>query len=518
LYGKEVTLMSQNQLRKNLGKIIFVCVLCFLFVCISTLPVMSKNSGQCFVASSVGSTRQRSEGGDIPTWSMGDQWVYKVDPLYFSTPNASFSGAIQNFKQKVIGMTDGWYLIEITGQISGEIIINGVLGQLAGQITGESSIRVSDLAEGITELHSQGTITLLFVPFPYEMNIVTSSSPLLELYDFPLFVGEQWQLACMTSFSGSFIVQGVYEQSFNESQWFDEIATCIQKTSISVPAGIYECYEVGRSRSENQAWYSTDVGNIVQSTVDQSDENITVHLVLSLQSVDSAVQPITISEDISPAMVAPGVSVVVSGQAISSSSGNPIQNGVISLQIPATGNNWSTTTNSAGYYSIIIDAPTISDDTLSGRETGSGGVIVHCTSGSLFGYRVKTLTTVHDTMPAVPFVYGPTQGRIGVSYPYTFVSTDPENDEVFYFIDWGDGTSSSWLGPSASDENVTVSHTFQKKGNYLIRVKARDVYYAESDWGTLEVSMPKTSQSSFLLHFFERFPLIVHILKRFIIN
>jgi len=510
--------MSQSQLGKNLGKYFIVYVLCFLFFCISMHPVIGESSQTCFVASSVGLNRQRSDGGDIPTWSVGDQWVYKVDPLYFSIPNASFSGTIQNFKQKVIGITDGWYLMEITGQISGQITINGVPGQLSGQITGASSVRVSDLAEGTTEIHSQGTITMLFVPFPYQMNVVTSSSPPLELYDFPLFVGEQWQLACMTSVSGSFIVQGVYEQSFNESQWIDETGTCIQEKSITVPAGTFQCYEIGRSRSENQAWYSTDAGNIVQSTIDQSDENMTIQLGLSLQSVTTAAQPITISEDIMPAMVAPGVSVVVSGQAISSGSGSPIQNGVITLQIPATGDSWSTTTDSAGFYSMIIDAPTMVDDTLQGRETGSGGVIVRCTSESLFGYRVRTLTTVHDTTPAVPSIHGTAQGKVGVSYPYTFVSADLENDEVFYFVDWGDGTNSSWVGPSASDENVSLSHAFTRKGSYIIRVKARDVFYAESDWGTLEVSMPKRCLSLVPLKFLERFPflfsVVQHLLRR----
>lgn len=505
--------MSQSPLGKNLGKYFFIYVLCFLFFCTSLHTAMGESAQTCFVASNRGSNRHRSDGGDIPTWSVGDQWVYNVDPLYFSIPNASFSGSIQNFKQKVIEMTDGWYLMEITGQISGQIIINGVPGQLTGQITGESSARVSDLAEGTTDLYSQGTITMLFVPFPYEMNVVTSSSPSLELYDFPLFVGEQWQLAGMTSVSGSFNVQGVYEQSFNESQWIDETGTCIQEKSITVPAGTFQCYEIGRSRSENQAWYSTDAGNIVQSTIDQSDENMTIQLVLSLQSITTAVQPITISEDIMPAMVAPGVSVVVSGQAISSSSGSPIQNGVITLQIPVTGDSWTTTTNSAGFYSMVIDAPTMSDDTLSGRETGSGGVIVRCTSGSLFGYRVRTLTTVHDTAPTLPSIQGPVQGKIRVSYPYTFMSMDLENDEVFYFVDWGDGTNSSWVGPSASNEAITLSHTYQKKGSYLIKVKARDVFYAESDWGTLEVSMPKLSSSLVSLKCLERFPFLFNLLQ-----
>jgi hypothetical protein len=510
--------MKQNQWKKNFRQPLIVCGLCLLFTCTSIAPVMGGCSQQHFAISSPLPLMQQSDGGDIPTWYPGDQWVYKVDPLYVSSPNASFSGTIQNFKQKVVGVSDGWYTMDITGQISGQVVINGVPGQLNGQITGASSVRVSDLAEGGTELHSQGTITMMYIPFPYEMTFVTSSSPPLELYDFPLYVGEQWQISCMTFFSGSLTVQGFYEQSFNGSQWVDETATCLQKKPISVPAGTFECFEIGRSRSENQAWYSTEAGNIVKSVVDQSDENMTVQIVMSLQSCTHVQQPITVSQSITPARVAPGVSVVISGQASSSSSGNPIQNGAISMQIPSTGDSWTTTTNSAGYYSKTIVAPTMSDDTPSGRETGSGGVIVHCTSDSLLGYRVNTLTTVYDTPPSVPSIHGPETGKTGVSYSYTFVSEDPENDDVFYFIDWGDGKNSSWVGPSASNKNITLSHTFTKKGSYTIKVQARDIFYMQSDWGTLQVTMPKQLFSSQLPRFFMRFPVIYAFLERFLRN
>ena len=475
-------------------------------------------SQQRFTISSPLLLMQQSDGGDIPTWYPGDQWVYKIDPLYVSSPNGTFSGTIQNFKQKVVGVMDGWYTIDITGQISGDIIINGVPGQVNGQITGASSFRVSDLAEGGTELYSQGTITMMYIPFPYEMTFVTNSFPPLELYDFPLYIGEQWQITCITSASGSMSIQGLYEQSFNGSQWVEETVTCLQKNSITVPAGTFECYEIGRSRSENNAWYSTEVGNIVKSVINQSDENMTIHLVMSLQSFSHAVQPITISEEITPAMVLPGDSVVISGQAISSGSGTPIQDGVIIIQIPATGDSWTTTTNAVGYYSKTIVAPTMIDDTPSGRETGSGGVIVQCTSESLLGYRVKTLTTLHNTPPEIPSIQGPETGNAGVSYSYTFITEDPESDEVFYFVDWGDGTNSGWLGPSPSNEDMTLSHTFTEKGSYTIKVKARDVFYAESDWGTLQVTMPKQLFSSHFPRFFIRFPLICALLERFLGN
>jgi hypothetical protein len=504
--------MKHDLMTKTLRRNLIVGGICFLFLCIPFTAVIGSTAKDYRSTSPLMKSSQRGNDGDLPTWYPGDEWIYKVDPLSFSIPNVSFSGSIQNFKQKVIGLTDGLYEIGITGQISGQVILNSVPGQLAGQITGTSFIRVSDLAEVNTEILSQGTITVTIIPIPYQMNLVTSSSPPLELYDFPLNVGEQWQLVSLNTMSGSFTIEGLYDQSFNGSQWINEAVQCLQKEQISVPAGTFDCYKIGRS--DTPEWYSTDVGNLVKSLINQSGENMTLHAVIILQSFSHTPQPLTISEEITPAIVAPGVSVVISGQAISTGSGSPVQNGVISIRIPSTGDSWSTTTNANGYYSKTVVTPTINDDTPVGREIGSGGCIVECASGGLSGYRVQTLTTVQDISPATPLIDGPTEGKIGISYPYTFAAEDPEADGVFYFVDWGDMTNSSWVGPYISNEDVTLNHTFAKKGSYTIQVKAKDVFYAESDWGTLQVSMPKTSSYTLVMKFLERFPFLFNLLHQ----
>jgi hypothetical protein len=452
----------------------------------------------------------RISEGDVPTYYLGDEWVYTIDPLYYSGPNGSFSGTIENLKQKVVGISGGAYEIEITGDISGELSMSDFSGDLSGEITGTSSVRISDLAEETTEIHSEGTITILYIPFPYEMSLVTSSSPSLEVYDFPLHIGDQWQLVSFNTVSGSFTIQGLYDQSFDESQSIDEIVQCTKKEQISVPAGTYDCYTIARSNTI--AWYSTEVGNMVKTTIDQSDENSTLQITTSLKSFTRAAQPITISEDIAPSVTLPGDSVIISGQALITETGEPIQNGTISITIPSTGDTWSTTTDSDGYYSKTIVAPTMYDDSPCGRETGSGGVIVQCDSGSLSGYRLQTLTTIHNTPPDTPSIEGETKGKVGVAYSYTIVTQDSEMDDLMYYVDWGDLTNSSWVGPYHSGEDVTLSHTFTKKGTYTIKVKARDSYSAESGWGTLQVSMPTLLTVSLSLKFLQRFPFLFNLL------
>ena len=119
--------------------------------------------------------------------------------------------------------------------------------------------------------------------------------------------------------------------------------------------------------------------------------------------------------------------------------------------------------------------------------------------------------------PDVPDITGPTSGTAGEEYEYSFVTTDPNGgDDVYFWIDWGDESFEEWIGPYESGEEVKVSHTWDEEGTYTIKAKAKDVYDAESDWGTLEVSMPRNKLSNmfflqFLERLFERFPLLEHI-------
>jgi hypothetical protein len=109
-------------------------------------------------------------------------------------------------------------------------------------------------------------------------------------------------------------------------------------------------------------------------------------------------------------------------------------------------------------------------------------------------------TPPQQNPPFAPSIIGPTQGKAGEEYEYTFRSIDPNGDNIFYYISWGDGTDTGWIGPYTSGESITLSHTWSK-GEYKISAKAKDIYGAESPWATLEVTMP-FSLLKFLLKFY----------------
>jgi PKD repeat protein len=116
--------------------------------------------------------------------------------------------------------------------------------------------------------------------------------------------------------------------------------------------------------------------------------------------------------------------------------------------------------------------------------------------------------------PISPTITGSTKGKAGRAYPYQFTSTDPDGDNVYYFIDWGDGTNSSWIGPYSSGDNITKSYTWTTKASYTIKAKVKDTHGNESDWGTLSVTMPYVPPHfHFFEWLFERFPHAFPILR-----
>ena len=98
----------------------------------------------------------------------------------------------------------------------------------------------------------------------------------------------------------------------------------------------------------------------------------------------------------------------------------------------------------------------------------------------------------YNDPPTIPIITGTINGSIGQNYDYTVKTSDPDDDQVYYFIDWGDGETVDWDGPYDSNEEIVFSHSWNEKGTYLIKVKAKDVWDQESQFRTLSVTMPRS--------------------------
>jgi len=152
---------------------------------------------------------------------------------------------------------------------------------------------------------------------------------------------------------------------------------------------------------------------------------------------------------------------------------------------------------------------------------------IHVNSGVAVEEAMKaTKVTIRETIkylssinipPDTPSIKGLENGKTGAEYTYNFSTRDADIDNVYYCIDWGDNSTSGWIGPYSSGEIIYENHSWNKKGTYTIKAKAKDVFDAESDWATLTVTMPCSYNKpipQFLELLYQRFPNAFPILRQ----
>lgn len=120
--------------------------------------------------------------------------------------------------------------------------------------------------------------------------------------------------------------------------------------------------------------------------------------------------------------------------------------------------------------------------------------------------------------PSKPVITGPSRGKIYKPHKYTVSAVDPEDDDIYYFIIWGDSTS-GWMGPYTSGEEVTFSHMWSSEGDYTVQVKAIDDHGWDSLLSNpLPVTMPKNKNELFGLlvqRIFHTYPWLFSLIQPF---
>ena len=129
----------------------------------------------------------------------------------------------------------------------------------------------------------------------------------------------------------------------------------------------------------------------------------------------------------------------------------------------------------------VDSSPSIAED---------GTVYIGCAYDIDNGYLYAFGSQESNDPPLAPSITGQTSGKIRTEYTYTFVATDPDNNPISYYVDWGDNTQTDWTREYASGEIVEIKHTWNEQGTYSIRSKAKDSFGEEGPWGKLDVRMP----------------------------
>jgi hypothetical protein len=122
------------------------------------------------------------------------------------------------------------------------------------------------------------------------------------------------------------------------------------------------------------------------------------------------------------------------------------------------------------------------------------------------------ISRIPNSPPNKPIINGSISGRSGIEYEYTFSSIDPNGDNIYYIIDWGDNSLYDMIGPYISGDMVKAKHMWGEQGIYRIRVKAKDNFGFESDWAFLTVTMPKSYD------LLSRFPLFEKLFNNIVKN
>ncbi|MCJ7572448.1 MAG: hypothetical protein MUO82_11360, partial [Candidatus Thermoplasmatota archaeon] len=101
---------------------------------------------------------------------------------------------------------------------------------------------------------------------------------------------------------------------------------------------------------------------------------------------------------------------------------------------------------------------------------------------SSFSQPLTVIIESGNKPPNIPTITGPSQGKVETFYDYTISAMDREGDDVLYWVEWGDGTNTGWIGPYPSGETIMLSYYWGETGDYLIKVIAKDIYGEESDF------------------------------------
>ena len=136
---------------------------------------------------------------------------------------------------------------------------------------------------------------------------------------------------------------------------------------------------------------------------------------------------------------------------------------------------------------------------------------IHGKPSDLSVYHIR----IGDEPPNMPKIYGEVQVYPDIFYEFGVISIDPENDNLSYDINWGDGYIETDIGPFPSGEIFPRSHKWNETGTFLVKARAKDEFGCYGVWSEYKISVPKNKVFNFNLLelLFERFPLAFLIFK-----
>jgi subtilase family serine protease len=360
---------------------------------------------------------------EVPTWEIGDWWEYElgggVDAMgMVVSATGTIRFDVTELMTQNVGGTD--YLLynltisgSFTGSGSGNVqgvdvdvtITSGTLGGFWWVERGDLAVVVDNETVAATG----GVDTPLGGPFPFTLDAMIGNtySPSREDFDFPMEVGDQWDLSTLMTTTG-------YLYYFVDIPFFpieDTVpldatspligtSVCSQQTPIAVPAGTFDSFDASVGVTDER-WYSESVGYMVKWE-SHGGFGMFGDIWVNLTSFNRAIPIMSLDEYLVPVKVNPGGNVTVNGNS------SAPQFSTVNIKIPATGDLWTGLTDGTGSYSVNITAPSVNDNTPTLTDVGSHGVLVEIIGGGNTGYAVRTLTLVVPDLYVLNMSFSPT--------------------------------------------------------------------------------------------------------------
>jgi len=184
----------------------------------------------------------------------------------------------------------------------------------------------------------------------------------------------------------------------------------------------------------------------------------------------------------------------VNGHVKDSLTGNPIVAKITINEISFLNDEEYYSEPKFGRYHLFLPAGTYNlEFSCDNYKSKSQQVTITDTSSELLEIELDR----YNEKPNNPSIDGPDKGSPGIEYCYTISSTDPDNDTLEFYIQWGDDNYEEWIGPYLSGEEFSINHSWDNQGKYFIKVKARDIYDEESSWVTITINIPRNKGYDF---------------------
>ena len=386
----------------NLRTILFVVIIfCMCTATVTSTIVDDINKTLISIPSSHSSLLSE----EVPVWEVGTEWSYRFElGMNLGDENniISISISLPSVQCEITEASDT-YCMDINGPVSGELLVD-----LEGipKLTGSLRNVVLDGhiiwgAENLSliEMHAiaDGKVVVNLIPINLDLQVNMDAAPSYAPLQFPLIVGNQWDIPTSTiQYVSEVKLPGIaaifpgIEEEYVSNQTITmtgNTGICHSYENISINTGVFPCYNITIEDSTRYL-YCPAMGTIVE------------------------VEPLNLDDfgDVS------------------------------------------------------------------------------------FSFELLSTNYVQAGTPEVPDrPSGQSSGKPNEVFEYTTQTTDSEGDDLYYLFDWDDGTTSTWIGPVASGESVTESHSWSSRGSYQVRVKAKDTNGLITRWSDpLTVTMPRS--------------------------